>query len=232
MKPVLVLLHGALGSKAHFSGLIPHLTDQFEVFTLNFEGHGGNLSDSEFSIDLFSKNLVDFLVGHELKKVAVFGYSMGGYVALYTALRHPAYFEQIVTLGTKFDWSPAAAEKEVKMLNPEVLEEKVPRFAENLKNLHAPDDWKKVMSKTATLMKNMGNQPPLTTADFVQIFTPVTIGIGEADKMVTQAESKLVADALPNSTYQILPNVIHPIDQVPVDILVEYLKNELNSKRS
>ena len=232
MKPVLVLLHGALGSKAHFSGLIPHLTDQFEVFTLNFEGHGGNLSDSEFSIDLFSKNLVDFLVGRELKKVAVFGYSMGGYVALYTALRHPTYFEQIVTLGTKFDWSPEAAEKEVKMLNPEVIEEKVPRFAENLKNLHLPADWKKVMSKTATLMKNMGNQPPLTTADFVQIFTPVTIGIGEADKMVTQAESKLVADALPNSSYQILPNVIHPIDQVPVEILVEYLKNELNSKRS
>jgi pimeloyl-ACP methyl ester carboxylesterase len=232
MKPGLILLHGALGSKVHFSGLIPHLTDQFEVFTLNFEGHGGNLSDSEFSIDLFSKNLVDFLVEHELKKVSVFGYSMGGYVALYTALRHPAYFQQIVTLGTKFDWSPASAEKEVKMLNPEVIEEKVPRFAENLKNLHAPDDWKKVMSKTATLMKNMGNQPPLTTADFVQIFTPVTIGIGEADKMVTQAESKLVADALPNSNYHILPNVIHPIDQVPVGILVEYLKNELIVKRS
>lgn len=231
MKPVLVLLHGALGSKAHFSGLIPHLTDDFEVFTLNFEGHGGNLSDSEFSIDLFSKNLVDFLVDHELKKVAVFGYSMGGYVALYTALRHPAYFEQIVTLGTKFDWSPEAAEKEVKMLNPDVIEEKVPRFAENLKNLHLPADWKKVMSKTATLMKNMGNQPPLSKADFAKIATPVTIGIGEADKMVTQAESKLVADALPNSTYQILPNVIHPIDQVPVEILVEYLKNELNTKR-
>lgn len=231
MKPVLVLLHGALGSKVHFSALIPHLSDQFEVFTLNFEGHGGNLSDSEFSIDLFSKNLVDFLVDHELKKVAVFGYSMGGYVALFTALRHPGYFEQIVTLGTKFDWSPEAAEKEVKMLNPEIIEEKVPRFAENLKNLHLPADWKKVMSKTATLMKNMGNQPPLTTADFAQIFTPVTIGIGEADKMVTQVESKQVADALPNSTYQILPNVIHPIDQVPVDILVEYLKNELNTKR-
>ena len=118
------------------------------------------------------------------------------------------------------------------MLNPEVIEEKVPRFAENLKNLHAPDDWKKVMSKTATLMKNMGNQPPLTTADFVQIFTPVTIGIGDADKMVTQDESKLVADALPNSNYHILPNVVHPIDQVPVEILVEFLKNQLNSKRS
>lgn len=232
MKPILVLLHGALGSKAHFSGLIPHLTDDFEVFTLDFEGHGGNLSDSEFSIDLFSKNLVDFLVAHDMKKVAIFGYSMGGYVVLYTALRHPAYFEQIVTLGTKFDWSPEAAEKEVKMLNPEVIEEKVPRFAENLKNLHLPADWKKVMDKTATLMKNMGNHPPLTTADFAQISTPVTIGIGDADKMVTQAESKLVADALPNSTYQILPNVIHPIDQVPVEILAEYLKNELNTKRS
>jgi pimeloyl-ACP methyl ester carboxylesterase len=231
MKPVLVLLHGALGSKAHFSGLIPHLTDDFEVYTLNFEGHGGNLSDSEFSIDLFSKNLVDFLDANKLKKVAVFGYSMGGYVSLYAALRHPAFFEQIVTLGTKFDWTPEAAAKEVRMLVPEVIEEKVPRFAENLKNLHLPDDWKKVMSKTATLMKNMGDHPPLTTADFAQISIPVTIGIGDADKMVTPTESKLVADALPNSTYQILPNVIHPIDQVPVAILVAYLKNELNTKR-
>ncbi len=230
MKQALVLLHGALGSKVHFSVLKSHLTNDFEVFDLNFDGHGGNLTNAEFSIELFSKNLVDFLVANDLKKVHVFGYSMGGYVALYTALNHPAYFEQIVTLGTKFDWTAAAAEKEVKMLNPSVIEEKVPRFAESLKQLHSPDDWKNVMLKTADLMKNMGDQPPLTTADFAQITTPVTIGIGDADKMVSQEESRQAANALPNAKFAILPNVVHPIDQIPVEILVDYIKNEVNNR--
>jgi pimeloyl-ACP methyl ester carboxylesterase len=51
---------------------------------------------------------------------------MGGYVALKTAVLHPGRIEAIVTLGTKFHWDPENASNEVRMLNPEKIEEKVP----------------------------------------------------------------------------------------------------------
>ena len=62
----------------------------------------------------------------------------------------------IVTFGTKFNWSKEAAAKEVKMLNPEVIEEKVPKFAQMLKDTHAPNDWKTLLHKTAAMMKGLG----------------------------------------------------------------------------
>ena len=56
---------------------------------------------------------------------------MGGYVALQLANKHPKYVQKIITLGTKFAWDKETAAKEVKMLNPEKIEEKIPAFAKN-----------------------------------------------------------------------------------------------------
>ena len=47
------------------------------------------------------------------------GHSMGGYVALKLALKRPELVDRIITLGTKFNWTPEVAAKEVKMLNPD-----------------------------------------------------------------------------------------------------------------
>ncbi|NRA47992.1 MAG: alpha/beta hydrolase, partial [Phaeodactylibacter sp.] len=122
----LLLLHGALGSKAQFSALKAKLNIDFEVFDFDFQGHGGRTVESPFTMDLFTDNVLSFLDDNDLGKVHIFGYSMGGYVTLNTALKLPGRISKITTLGTKFDWSLESAEKEIKMLNPEKVEEKVP----------------------------------------------------------------------------------------------------------
>ena len=40
MTQKLLLLHGALGSKEQFTALNEQLSSEFEVHTLDFEGHG------------------------------------------------------------------------------------------------------------------------------------------------------------------------------------------------
>lgn len=136
MKPALLLLHGALGAKSQLEPLKKIIENDFEIHLLNFEGHGDKNSNNDFSIELFAKNLLDFLNENNVEKVNIFGYSMGGYVALQLATQHPKRFEKIVTLGTKFKWSPEEAAKETRMLNPEKIEEKVPAFANYLNQLH------------------------------------------------------------------------------------------------
>lgn len=46
----LLLLHGALGSKNQFKSLKEILKSDFDVYDFNFEGHGGLVSDADFSI--------------------------------------------------------------------------------------------------------------------------------------------------------------------------------------
>lgn len=52
-KPDLMLLHGALGSRAQFSSLEPVLGETFRVHTLDFEGHGDSpLKERVFRDDM------------------------------------------------------------------------------------------------------------------------------------------------------------------------------------
>lgn len=227
MKKTLLLLHGALGSNRYFEDLKGRLEPDFDVYDLNFEGHGGETTENEFSIDLFATNLIDFLDQNKLTNVLVFGYSMGGYVALTVANKRPELVEKIVTLGTKFNWSPELAAKEIRMLNPEIVEEKIPKFAENLKLLHQPSDWKIVMQKTAHLMQLLGDGKGLREEDFKNIQHKVTIGIGSLDKMVSLEESESVTKLLPNGRVTVLENTPHPIEMIQQDVLYEYVVSSL-----
>ena len=106
MKPNLILLHGALGCADELATLKAILSEQFNIHSFDFDGHGTNTSNLDFSIDLFSENLNCFIEEHDLAPCHVFGYSMGGYVALKLASTDPEKIGKIVTLGTKFDWTP------------------------------------------------------------------------------------------------------------------------------
>ncbi len=223
MKEKLLLLHGALGSKAQFHSIIEPLEKTFEVFTLNFDGHGGEPIPKYFSIELFTKNVIDFINAKAIDKVTIFGYSMGGYVALNAALQIPEKIKKVITLGTKFDWSIASAEKEVKLLNPVVIEEKVPKFAQKLSLEHQPEDWKSVMQKTAQMMMSMAKGAKLMDIDFKIIDIPVVLGIGSLDHMVSYEETEHVAKLLPNSELIHLEGVKHPIDVVNKELLLNYI---------
>lgn len=212
----LILLHGALGAASQLQPLKKILENQFEIIILEFEGHGLTKSDAPFSIDLFVSNLKSFLDNNNLKNVVVFGYSMGGYVALKLASKHPEYFEKIITLGTKFDWTPESAEREIKMLNPEKIEEKVPAFTKMLDRLHSENGWKNVMCKTADMMQRLGNGEATTDEVYQNIRTKCFIGVGDGDQMVTQDETKRVASLIKNAEFYLLENTVHPIDKIDV----------------
>ncbi len=213
-KPTLLLMHGALGTKRQLEPIKELLLEQFNVYDFNFSGHGGDDSNDPFSIGLFTQNVIDFMAANKLQRTSIFGYSMGGYVALNLALKCPELVDRIVTYGTKFDWTEASAKKEVKMLNPDVIEEKVPKFAEKLKNDHFPTDWKILMNKTAQMMLNLGGGEKISEAAFSKIQHNVTIGIGLEDTMVTVEESEHVVSLLPHATLHKLPGQPHLLERV------------------
>ena len=225
MKEKLLLLHGALGSQHQFDELVAELEEMYDVYRFDFEGHGGLALPSRFSIDLFAGNVLNYLRGHGLESVHIFGYSMGGYVALKAALKAPEKVAGIVTLGTKFDWSETSAQREVKMLDPEKIAEKVPHFADRLRRVHDPVDWREVVRHTADMMIDLSRGGALEEEEIRRISCPVVICRGTADNMVTEEESRRAARTLGQGKLVVLPGVKHPIERVEVGTLVNYIRS-------
>ena len=214
----LLLLHGAIGSSSQLASLKIEFERQFsEVLLFDFPGHGGKeFSGIEFSIKLFSESVLKFLDENKIDAIDIFGYSMGGYVALYLARHYPQRVGKIFTLGTKLEWNPEISVKEVKMLDPEKISLKVPAFAESLGKRHAPLDWKINLKKTAQMMITLGENPELKKEDFGKINHEILLSIGDRDNMVTKEETMEVYGLLPNGLIEIINNTPHPIEQVDV----------------
>lgn len=228
MKKIL-LLHGAIGSATQLQPIANKLKSSYDVCMLNFSGHGGNaLPNEPFSIKMFAHDVLYYLDNHNIPTIDIFGYSMGGYVALYLAKHYPERIGKVLTLATKFDWSESIAENESKMLIPEKIEEKLPSFAQTLALRHAPVSWKDVLRKTSMMMKEMGKSSPLNELDFKNIEAEIMLSVGDKDKMVTIEETKDVHDKIKKSQFVVFPEMPHPIEQVNLDTLANAIKKFMN----
>lgn len=231
MNPVL-LLHGALGAPSQLEPLRQNLEQEgFTLHLVTFSGHSGKMFKNNFGIQTFSEDVLDLLDTLKIGKADIFGYSMGGYVALWTASQAPARVGKIVTLGTKFDWSPATADQEIKKLDPIKIQEKVPAFARLLQQRHFPADWKDLLHRTANMMKNLGNKPLLTEDVLVRIKQDALVLLGDEDDMAGLDASVQVAEGLPHGIFQLLDNTPHPIEKVDIERLAYLVKRHFRPSK-
>ncbi|MFT3826188.1 MAG: alpha/beta fold hydrolase [Chitinophagaceae bacterium] len=221
----LLLLHGALGTGDDLNKLQVALEDSFIVHVFHFSGHGGlPLPKEKFSIDLFVQDVLNYLKKEQLETVNIFGYSMGGYVGMYLARHAARRVEKLATLGTKFNWDEEIAAKETSMMNPVLISQKVPVFAQQLQQKHSLQNWEEVLGKTAAMLNMMGSKNPLQADDYALVQQPVLLLSGDRDKMVSAAETISIYKQLPDASVGILPSTPHLLDQVDTELLAFNLK--------
>lgn len=222
----LLMLHGAIGSSSQLEPLAEKLKDSFQIYLWNFTGHGGkDIPSEKFSIKMFAEDVLYFIDKNKLSGIDVYGYSMGGYVALYIARHFPGKIKRIFTTATKFNWSPESSLKESKLLNPDKILEKIPAFAGELKNRHSPQDWKVVLNKTSEMMMDLGIEPELKTSDLELIENEVLLSVGDKDNMVSIEETVDVYRKLKNGSLLVIPDTPHPIEKINSERLISEIKN-------
>jgi pimeloyl-ACP methyl ester carboxylesterase len=185
-----------------------------KVYAYDFPGHGGAAFPNEdFSIAVFAEAVLKWMEEHKLAKVNIFGYSMGGYVALYLAHYYPEKVSRIVTLGTKLEWDHYIAADMARMIDSEKIAAKAPVLADALEKMHTPNDWKEVLHRTTEMFLKMGNGPALSAENFKAITIKVLMLLGDQDRMVTREETEEVVALLPDAEMKILAGTPHPIEQ-------------------
>jgi len=220
----ILLLHGALGSVIQLKPLKKKLEPTYQIHLINFSGHGGESLKNEFSVDGFCKDVLEYLDEKNLEQVNIFGYSMGGFVALHLAKEHPSRVNKIVTLGTKFLWTPEIALKETKMLDPNIILLKVPKFADHLKLIHTSDSWTELLQLTVDMMIELGDSNGFQSNQLSQINHKVLVCLGQLDKMVSLEESEKAVEFLENGKFKLVEDFVHPIEKNDQDKLASILK--------
>jgi hypothetical protein len=103
------------------------------------------------------------------------------------------------------------------------MEEKVPDYANYLKQLHG-DNWKELVEKTASLMLALGENPLINTYNIAEIEIPLRIGLGDRDKMVSLEETIEIFRSAKNASLMVMAKTPHPIEKVDITRLVYKIK--------
>jgi 2-succinyl-6-hydroxy-2,4-cyclohexadiene-1-carboxylate synthase len=101
--PHLILLHGFMGDGRVFDHLIEELCAFCNPVTIDLLGHGESSITADYRA-FKAKNqvsdMVDFIDMLDLDSLFLFGYSMGGRLALHTALSKPQLFSGLILEST------------------------------------------------------------------------------------------------------------------------------------
>jgi pimeloyl-ACP methyl ester carboxylesterase len=96
----LILLHGGLGSGEMFGPILPALVAGHQVIAVDLQGHGRTAdTDRPIDIRLMAGDIAALIGRLGLDHPDVMGYSLGGGVALQTAVQHPELIRRLVIVS-------------------------------------------------------------------------------------------------------------------------------------
>jgi pimeloyl-ACP methyl ester carboxylesterase len=214
----LVVLHGAYMTIGTMGEVVPGLAETRRVIAVELQGHGRTADvDRPLTYEQMADD-VAALIGHlRIEKADVFGYSMGGGVALQVAIRHPEVVRKLVVASASYTSDGMHPEllEMILTLTPEVfagspIEEAYLRTAPN------PKDFPTLVTKLKRLDMEPFAWPP---EDIQGIAAPTLLIIGDSDairlehavEMFRLLGGGVMGDltGLPKSQLAVLPGTTH-----------------------
>ena len=227
--PPLVTLHAALGSTdLEIDRLIAHWEKDFRVVALDFSGHGASAATTGTPTwDTYTDDATALLEHLDLRDVRLFGFSMGGGIALATAARHPDRISRVASHATNVQWTTDDVDRMVpRML--EAADHPDGRWATRLAEVHGPR-WKDLVHQLVAFTRGLpGNWIPNEV--LASIPQPTLISAGDADRYFDVRHAVHLYKALPEASLWIAPGLDHPIQTVNVPLFAAAISGHLQSE--
>jgi pimeloyl-ACP methyl ester carboxylesterase len=181
-KEPLILLHGGLGAGEMFNDLLPSFTMTRQVITVDLQAHGRTADiDRPLSLEAMADDIAALLKHLGIAKADVMGYSLGGGVALCTAIQHPQMIGKLVLVSTAFKrdgWYPEIRAA-MSQMNPAMAEQmkQSPMYQIYWRLAPRPTDWPLLVNKVGELVK----QEYDFSKGVATLKMPVLLVYGDAD---------------------------------------------------
>jgi len=155
----LILLHGGLGSGEMFGPTLPLLAEHHQVITPDLQGHGRTADiDRPIDIRLMADDIAALIDHLGLEQPDIVGYSLGGGVALLTAVKYPAKVRRLVSMSANIrrDAIPPemlAQQEQVNAAAAEFLKD-TPMYQLYQRVAPRPEDFARLLDKMGAGMAN------------------------------------------------------------------------------
>ncbi|QGY42249.1 alpha/beta fold hydrolase [Maribellus comscasis] len=101
-KPPLILLHGAGSNSAMWSADVVEYSKKYRVFAIDIIGECGKSAENrpDFKSSHYSNWLLDIFRAFQLENASLAGCSLGGWIVIKFATRHPEKVRQLALIAT------------------------------------------------------------------------------------------------------------------------------------
>ena len=153
----MILLHGGLMSGEMFGPIFPSLAERHQVIAVDLQGHGRTADiDRPIDIRLMADDIAALIDHLGLEKPDVVGYSLGGGVALLTALKYPEKVGKLVSASANIrrDAIPPemlAQQAQVNAAAAEFMKD-TPMYQHYQRVAPHPDDFPRLLDKIGESM--------------------------------------------------------------------------------
>jgi pimeloyl-ACP methyl ester carboxylesterase len=182
----LLLMHGGLFNiDLQFGEVIPALAQTRQLIAVDFQAHGrtGDIDRPLTSADLAS-DVVGLLQHLEVPEVDVFGFSVGGAVGLYLAIKHPELVRKLIVSSASFH--PDGDRPENKEAVGEMTVDMIagtPMEAEYLAKSPNPDKLQDLLDKLGAFDAGFIGW---SDAEIEAIEAPTLITVGDCDAITLE----------------------------------------------
>src|SRR2546426_11805495 len=154
----LILLHGGLGATSMFGPNLPALAKGRQVIAVDLQGHGRTADiDRPLSAELMAGDIAALIKHLKLERPDLMGFSLGGGVALLTAIRHPELVGRLVIVSTPIRRNAFYPEilAQQGQVGPEAAEamKQTPMYELYASIAPRPEDWSRLLSKIGAAME-------------------------------------------------------------------------------
>jgi pimeloyl-ACP methyl ester carboxylesterase len=182
----LILLHGGVGAIEMFGEVLPLLAEGRRVIAVDLQAHGRTPDiDRPMTFEAMAEDVAALIEHLGLGEADVMGYSLGGGVALRTAIQHPEVLRKLVLVSTPFKrdgWYPEVLAG-MEQMGPAAAEpmKQTPMYQLYSSVAPRPEDWSVLLTKLGELLGQDYDWSEEVTAMEV----PAMIVVGDADRVRT-----------------------------------------------
>lgn len=227
----LVLLHGAFSAiDSSFGQLIPGLAEGRQVVAFELQAHGRTADiDRPLAYEALADDVAAAVGKLGLGPVDLFGYSMGAFVALQVALRHPELVRKLVFMSATYALSgvhpglmDGLGEMSPEMMHGSVWHEEYLRIAPR------PQDFNTLFAKKTELDRGITDVPD----EAIQaLAAPTLIVIGDSDLVRPEHAVEMfrllgggvfgdMPPGMPDSQLAVVPGASHVTIRERAELLV------------
>ncbi len=229
-KPPLVLLHGAAGcTQMELEPMAHRLSKYYKVYALDFAAHGRSdaFADEPFAPALFIDNVRALFDHFQLSSANLFGFSLGGFIALSYAFNHPARVRKLAVHATHIFWDPALVETMLTRVDHENIRKVSPELVRYLGQMHGDDNWVSLFDRTKDYTENIINFRK-QYEDVKRVDTHTLVSAVDEDDLFSVDSPVQLHTTLQHSNLAIIPGKRHAPQNVNLELMIPLLRRHFD----